>query len=159
MSSERIDTARVFINSPYDKGYEPLFVTLVGTLILLGQKPHCVLEIREKGQGRLQRIYELLQRCKMSLHDLSRVGNPVRFNMPFELGLACGIAISDPEHQVVVLDAKPYRLDKLLSDYKGRDPLVHHNRCDELVTCLLDLFVSDTTGALLPSASDLRKYT
>lgn len=159
MSSQPVDTAGVFINTPYDKGYEPLFVTLVGTLVLLGQEPHCVLEIRETGQGRLQRIYEQLHRCRMSIHDLSRVGNPVRFNMPFELGLACGIAISDPEHQVVVLDAKPYRLDKLLSDYKGRDPLIHHNRCDDLVTCLLDLLVSDVAETPLPSVSDLRKYT
>lgn len=30
----------VFINAPFDAAYEPLFVTLVGTLVFLGQEPH-----------------------------------------------------------------------------------------------------------------------
>lgn len=149
-----VKSQSVFINAPFDRGYEPLFVTLVGTLLFLGQEPHCVLEIRETGQGRLARLHELLRHCQLSIHDLSRVGTPVRFNMPFELGIACGIALTYGGHEIVVLDSKPYRLDKTLSDYKGRDPLIHHNRCDELVTCLLDLFVSTQP---LPSASQLRQ--
>src|SRR5215213_6502999 len=117
------DPRHVFINVPFDAVYETLFVALVGTLIFLGQEPHCVLEVPEKGDGRLQRILDLMRQCRISVHDLSRVGAPVRFNMPFELGLACALKLEHPSiYDVFVLDAVEYRLDKTLSDYKGRDP-------------------------------------
>ena len=134
------DPQAVFLNTPYDPAYQPLFVTLVGTLVCLGLKPHCVLEIQEKGQGRLARIFHLLRSCGVSIHDLSRTGPPARLNMSFELGLACSLKLSGTSHEIVVLDSLDYRLDKTLSDYKGRDSWIHHNRCDELVTCLLDIF-------------------
>jgi hypothetical protein len=78
------DPKDVFINAPFDDRYEPLFVALVGMLVFLGQKPRCVLEIREKGDGRLARILDLIRACRISVHDLSRVTTPVRFNMPFD---------------------------------------------------------------------------
>jgi hypothetical protein len=131
----------VFLNVPFDAAYEPLFVTLVGTLAFLGKQPHCVLEVREEGDGRLARIYELMRTCRMSIHDMSRIGTPVRFNMPFELGLACGLKLADPNaFEVVVMDAKPYRMDRLFSDYKGRDPLIHGGTSDGMLASLLDLF-------------------
>lgn len=147
------DPRAVFLNVPYDPGYQPLFVTLVTTLVCLGQKPRCVCEITERGQGRLDRIFSLLRSCRVSLHDLSRVGLPARLNMPFELGLACAFSLSGGNHEVVVLDTVPYRLDRTLSDYKGRDPLIHHGRCDDLVGCVLDLYaVADE-----PSPEALRR--
>jgi len=113
----------IFLNVPFDRGYEPLFVTLVGTLVFFGQTPRCVLEIRESGQGRLSRLHQLLAACPVSIHDLSRVGSPVRFNMPFELGMACGLALSNGGHEHIVLDAKPYRLDKTL---RARSTITTH---------------------------------
>lgn len=145
-----MDPQSVFLNTPYDRKYQSLFVTLVGTLVCLGQKPRCVLEISETGQGRLFRIFELLSSCGASIHDLSRVGTPPRFNMPFELGLACSLKLSAGSHEVVVFDSVDYRLDRTLSDYKGRDPGIHHNRSDELVTCLLDVF--EVPNAPAPSS-------
>jgi hypothetical protein len=134
------DPGSVFLNVPYDSQYERLFATLVATLVSLGQTPRCVLEVRERGQGRLARIYDLLGSCGISIHDLSRTGTPARFNMPFELGLACSLALAGAAHDVVVLDSEPYRLDRTISDYKGRDPLIHHNRVDDLVDCIADVF-------------------
>jgi len=123
-------------------------------LVFLGQKPHCVLEVREKGEGRLARILELMQSCRISIHDLSRVGTPARFNMPFELGLACTMKLLHPaQYEVFVMDATAYRLDKTLRDYKGRDPLIHHGTRDGLLACLLDTFSS--TEAL--SVREIRK--
>jgi hypothetical protein len=155
------DPQAVFLNTPYDAAYQPLFVTLVGTLVCLGLKPHCVLEIQEKGQGRLVRIFDLLRSCGLSIHDLSRKGLPARLNMPFELGLACSLKLSGTSHEIVVLDSVDYQLDKTLSDYKGRDPWIHHNRCDQLVTCLLDVFeVANQPGpsSLRSAARLLRQY-
>lgn len=155
------DPQAVFINVPFDPSFEPLFVTLVGSLVFLGQEPHCVLEVREKGDGRLVRIVELMRTCRMSIHDLSRTGTPVRFNMPFELGLACSLKIANPAaYEVFVLDSRPYRLDKTLSDYKGRDPLIHGGTCDGMVACLLDTFVSsipDASAQFRSAARELRK--
>jgi hypothetical protein len=148
------DPKGVFINAPFDDRYEALFITLVGVLVFLGQKPHCVLEVREKGEGRLARILELVQACRISIHDLSRVSTPVRFNMPFELGLACALKLLQPlDYEVFVLDGKAYRLDKTLSDYKGRDPLIHRGTSDGLLTCLLDTF--DSSDAI--SVREIRK--
>lgn len=154
------DRKAVFINAPFDTAYEPLFITLVGMLVFLGQEPHCVLEVREKGEGRLARIIELIRNCRMSIHDLSRVGLPTRFNMPFELGLACTIKDSDPtKYEIFVLDSRPYRLDRVLSDYKGRDPLIHGGTCAGMVTCLLDTFETTvgTAAEFRRAASVLRK--
>jgi hypothetical protein len=155
------DPKAVFINIPFDSSYEPLFVTLVGSLVFLGQEPHCVLEVREKGEGRLTRIVELMRTCRMSIHDLSRTGTPVRFNMPFELGLACSLKVADPSaYEIFVLDSHPYRIDKTLSDYKGRDPLIYGGTCDGMVACLLDTFVVDVPAAATQfraAARDLRR--
>ena len=143
----------VFLNVPFDRAYQPLFTTLVTTLVCLGQTPRCVVEIREGIRGRLDRIYNLIQSCGTSIHDLSRIGPPARSNMPFELGLACAFALAGARHDVVVLDAVPRRLAKILSDYNGRDPLIHNNRCDDLVSCVLDLY----EVANQPDPDDLRK--
>lgn len=142
------DPKHVFINAPFDTAYESLFVTLVGTLVFLGQEPHCVLEVPEKGDGRLLRILNLIRQCRVSMHDLSRVGTPVRFNMPFELGLACALKLEHPAlYDVFVLDGIDYRIDKTLSDYKGRDPLIHHGTSSGMVACLLDTFNTDVPNA------------
>jgi hypothetical protein len=138
----------VFINAPFDAGYEPLFVTLVGSLVFLGQEPHCVLEVPEKGEGRLLRILNLIRACRTSIHDMSRVGTPVRFNMPFELGLACALKLEHAnDYDVFALDSVEYRLDRTLSDYKGRDPLIHHGTSTGMVACLLDTFQTDVANA------------
>ena len=151
----------VFINAPFDNSYESLFVTLVGALVFLGQEPHCVLEVPEKGEGRLARIFDLMRSCRLSIHDLSRVGTPARFNMPFELGLACALKLADPgSYEVFVLDTRPYRTDRTLSDYKGRDPLIHHGTSEGMLACLLDTFVTDIENAqreFRTAANALRK--
>jgi hypothetical protein len=154
------DPKGVFVNAPFDERYEPLFITLIGVLVFLGQKPHCVLEVREKGEGRLTRILDLIQTCRISIHDLSRVGTPARFNMPFELGLACTLKLLYPaDYEVFVLDAKAYRLDKTLSDYKGRDPLIYSGTSGGLVACLLDTFDSSDATSVREIRKGLKLLT
>ena len=143
----------VFLNVPFDSAYESQFVTLVGSLVFLGKQPHCVLEVREQGAGRLTRIFDLMRQCRMSIHDLSRAGTPARFNMPFELGLACALQLSNPsDYEVFVLDARPYRIDRKLSDYKGRDPLIHNGTSAGMLACLLDMFATERPAAEVRSA-------
>ena len=131
----------VFINVPFDAAYEPLFITLVGVITFLDYTPHCVLEVRETGEGRLQRIYELMRSCRISVHDMSRIGAPARFNMPFELGLACSLKLEHPQqYEVLVFDSKPYRMDRRLSDYKGRDLYIHYGTRQGMIAALLNAF-------------------
>ena len=124
----------VFLNVPFDSGYERNLVALIASLSSLGRIPHCVLEIPELGSGRLKRLLKHLERCRISIHDLSRVGVPVRFNMPFELGLACALAEYRKPHSYFIMENEHYRLDRTLSDLKGQDPLIHHNNPKRIVS-------------------------
>ena len=134
-----IDENAVFINIPYNKGkYERIFVSIIASVISIGRTPHCTVEIPEGGQGRLKRISELLESCRVSIHDLSYVSTPVRFNMPFELGLACALARYKGGHDYVLFDSEPYRLDRYLSDIKGRDSYTHKGTMFGAVQCVLD---------------------
>jgi hypothetical protein len=79
----------VFINVPYDRAFEDLYIAYVVGLTRLGLKVNAAISVPH--QGRLTAIIELIEASNFSIHDLSRVelsrGVP-RFNMPVELGLA-----------------------------------------------------------------------
>jgi len=146
------DDQSVFLNIPYDKSYEKLFVAEISTIVALGRKPRATLEITETGQGRLNRIIGLLESCRVSVHDLSRVGMPVRFNMPFELGLGFALRQYQGDYKILVLEKEPYRLLRTLSDYSGRDPLIHEGKPKILISCILDALGTDSDD---PTASEV----
>ena len=133
----------VFINIPFDKSYERLFVALIASLISLGRIPHCVLEISERGQGRLNRIVDILKSCQVSAHDLSKVGAPARFNMPFELGLAYSLSRNTQRHSFIIFERKRHRLAITLSDLRGFDPYIHKGSMRGIVNGVLDALSSE----------------
>lgn len=135
-----MDKQHVFLNGPFEKQYEPLFISLIAGVVCLGLTPRCVVEIAEHGHGRIARLQELIASCGSSIHDLSKVNTPVRFNMPFELGLACALQNSVADHNIIVLEQKPYRIQKTLSDYNGRDPIIHNGSRERLILGVLDAF-------------------
>ena len=141
------DERAVFLNVPFDRGYEPLFIALIASLVAIGRIPRTVLEISDRGQGRLRRIVEQMQTCRVSLHDLSRVGNPSRFNMPFELGIAYALrrfrGRSQP-YLIVLLESKAHRLSRTLSDMAGYDPVIHQGKPWGAITAVLDSMGADT---------------
>jgi len=126
---------------PYDGRYTPLYLAAIAGLCGLGLRPRGVVEIAGP-QRRLERIQNLLGRCPISVHELSRVdlsrGVP-RFNMPFELGLAVEMS-RHQKHRWFVLEARPYRLQRSLSDLNGTDPLIHGGRPEGLLQALADVF-------------------
>jgi len=122
------DPQSVFLNVPFDPAYERIFVALVSAFVSLGRVPRCVLEISDTGQGRMVRIVNLISGCRVSLHDLSRVGLPVRFNMPFELGIAYALRQLRRDHDFIILEKVEHRLDMTLSDLKYIDPKIHKGR-------------------------------
>ena len=153
----------VFLNVPFDSGYEKLFVALIATIVAARFLPRCAVEVSERGEGRRKRILELIQSCPLSIHELSRVELPARFNMPFELGIAEALQ-HRIGHKFIVLESKARRLERTLSDLKGVDPLIHRNGPLILIARLTD----DLEGAkpavveaiyhkLMPLLTDLKK--
>jgi hypothetical protein len=142
------DADRVFLNVPFDHAYEPVFIGLVGSLIHLGRKPTTVLDLDFGGGPRFGRLLSALSASPASVHDLSRVtlsGHGARavprFNMPFELGLAIASSqLARSRHLVVVLEARPYRLQRSLSDMNGFDPFIHRGTQEGAVRSMLEAF-------------------
>jgi hypothetical protein len=131
-----------FLNLPYDKEFESLFLAYVVGLIQLGLKPHLTFAI--PNQGRLDAIIDLIDTSDFSIHDLSRTettnGVP-RFNMPLELGLALHQrSVTKGRHQVFIFESKPFRTQQSTSDVNGIDPFIHHGQPKEVMTQLRNIF-------------------
>jgi len=97
--------------------------------------PHLASEI-PGGDRRLDRIIQLIQSCRYSIHDLSRVELSVspsatpRFNMPLELGMTITWQILNPgQHTWFVCESEPYRLLRSASDLNGTDPYITAAMC------------------------------
>ena len=135
----RVDPAQVFLNVPYNRSYERTLVALTAALVVLRRVPRLTFQIPDGGQGRLRRILDLLKSCRVSVHDLSAVGHPVRFNMPFELGLACAIKEQSGQHDFLVLEKKPHRLHRHLSDIGGIDPKIHYGTARGAISAVLEV--------------------
>jgi|SRR5208282_558141 len=123
-----------FLNIPYDRRYETLYLAFIAGLCAFGLTPRATIEI-PGGKRRLERIIELIRGCRYSFHDLSRVqldrNSPAtpRFNMPFELGLAVDWALgANPKHEWFVFESRAHRLEKSLSDLNGTDPHIHDSK-------------------------------
>jgi hypothetical protein len=139
---------RVFLNIPYDKKFERLFLAYIAGISAFGMVPHATLEIPDSSR-RLDKILRLERRCKYSVHDLSRVEldrmkpRTPRFNMPFELGLC----VADAKGQAAkrqnwfVFESHDNRLDKSLSDLKGTDARIHGGRVRGVFGELCNVFV------------------
>ncbi len=155
------DPRRVFLNIPFDATYEPVFIGLVAALVHLGKHPTTVLEFGGGVEPRLDRLLDQIRGSGFSVHDLSRVqmsgrGHSAvpRFNMPFELGLAVAVARqmrSEPAHAFALLEARPFRLQRSLSDMNGFDPKIHNGTRAGAVRCMFEIF-ADSVPADLQTA-------
>jgi hypothetical protein len=116
-----------FLNIPFDKQFEPLYLAFIAGLSGFGLIPQAVLQI-PGSQRRLDRLTKVLSGCRYSFPDISRVELDTkrpcvpRFNMPFELGLAAGMeAHGDHTHYWYAFEAKEHRALKSLSDLNGTE--------------------------------------
>jgi hypothetical protein len=126
------DPNGVFLNIPYDEEFSSLYIAYIVGICQLDLVPHMASEI-PGGKRRLDRIFELIQSCRYSIHDLSRVEvGPApsavpRFNMPLELGMTITWASLHPKsHTWLVWESEPYRLHRSLSDLNGTDANIHN---------------------------------
>lgn len=137
----------VFLNIPYDDRFRRLYLAYIVGLVHLGLEPRVTLGI-PGGDRRLDRIMDLIQGCRYSIHDLSRVelsrGEPrtPRFNMPFELGLTVAWSKQYPHrHTWFVCESRAYRLQRSLSDLGGTDPNIHGGTIEGVMRELCNAFV------------------
>jgi hypothetical protein len=139
----------VFLNIPYDEEFQRLYVAYIVGLYQLGLKPFVTSGI-PGGERRLDRVLALIQSCRYSIHDLSRIelsttppATP-RFNMPLELGLTITWAKLHPRrHTWFLWESTPRRLQKSMSDLDGTDPYIHSGTVEGVLSELRNAFVRD----------------
>jgi hypothetical protein len=154
----------VFLNIPYDRQFESTYLAYVTALSAMGFLPRATLGIA--GHRRLDRIASLIESCPYSINDLSRVQldrNPpctLRFNMPFELGLAVAWARVNQRHRWFVFESVNRRLAKSMSDLDGADPYIHDGTVRGVMREVCNAFVrpeQPTVPQMLKMYRDLRR--
>jgi len=147
MPLPQTDPNAVFLNIPYDEEFQSLYLAYIVGIYQLRLVPFIASGI-PGGERRLDRILALIQNCRYSIHDLSRVelsstppATP-RFNMPLELGLTITWAKLQPRrHSWSLWETSPRRIQKSMSDLDGTDPYIHSGTVEGILSELRNAFV------------------
>jgi len=154
------DAKAVFLNIPYDYKFKHLYLAYIVGVSALGLVPFATLGI--PGDRRLDRIFSLIQSCKYSIHDLSRVevdaGPPrtPRFNMPLELGLAIAWnRAGSASHSWFVFESQLRRAEKSCSDINGTDVYIHGADIRGVFRELRNALVRPTSQPTVPQMTSI----
>lgn len=149
-----ISTNAVFLNIPYDIEFSKLYLAYIVGLNQLGFDPKIASGI-PGGERRLDRVLKLIQSCRYSIHDLSRVELSVtppatpRFNMPLELGLTIAWSKLYPKrHTWFLWESMPRRIQKSMSDLDGTDAYIHSGTAEGVLSELRNAFLRDGTPSI-----------
>ncbi len=133
----------VFINCPFDAEYRALLKPLLFTVRYCKLTPRIASERLDSSEIRRDKIIEIIQESKFSIHDLSRIksskkGEYYRLNMPLEIGLdlGCKQFHYDPkfrEKKSLILEGERHSIHKALSDLSGSDVKCHFNDAEKMV--------------------------
>lgn len=149
----------VFLNCPYRPDYQQLFEAPVFAIHALGYVAEAALG--SPVSHRSAKLCEVIKRSGWSVHDLSRMTEPVeglpRLNVPFELGLVMGIHgfCRKGSKPCLIFDESPHRYLSVLSDLHGFDGVRGHANNPENVIRELRGWIRRTSGETLPSAEQL----
>lgn len=153
MTAGQNDFAKnVFINCPFDTTFIPLLRPLIFTILYLGYTPRIAVERSDSGEARINKIRELIEQSKLSIHDLSRIRSTkqdefYRMNMAFELGVDIGCRLFKEgrasHKKCLILEKEKYRYQKALSDMSGSDIKNHNDDPKELVHQIRNWFVEN----------------
>ncbi|HEX3584145.1 MAG TPA: hypothetical protein VH087_20440 [Thermoanaerobaculia bacterium] len=137
-------TSSAFINLPYAKGYERVYLAFIAGVAGYGLVPTAAVR-NPASYYQLERIFDLISEADYSFHDLSwmtldrTAPRTPRLNMAFELGLAIACSkCNKPNHQWFVFDTKKYRLAKALSDLGGITARIHDKSPESLLRALMN---------------------
>lgn len=151
----------VFINCPFDEDYENIFNAILFTVNKCGFILRCAKEYQDSSSVRINKIIGIINECKYSIHDLSRITldkaiNLPRFNMPLELGICIGaIAFGRPaqkKNRYLILESEKFRFRDFISDLSGQDILPHKNDYNLAIKAVRN-WLSHHTDDAIPSAS------
>jgi hypothetical protein len=153
----------VFINSPFDPDYKPLFEAIVFAVHDCGFVPRCALEVSDAAQNRFGKILSIISECRYGIHDISRTepdeGGLPRFNMPLELGvfLGCKAFGEDPHRRktCLILDRESYRYQRFLSDIAGQDVKSHGSRQETAVRQVRDWLRTESRRTTIPGGASV----
>jgi hypothetical protein len=128
----------VFINCPFDKSYRKKLDAIVFTSVQAGFVPWMAGSTGDVAVSRVERIFEGLQACRYSVHDLTRYrgagpGNLSRFNMPLELGMAMAVRqtrAEDDRHDWMFMVPVGHIYQRYISDLSGFDPRTHNGTAE-----------------------------
>jgi hypothetical protein len=135
----------VFINCPFDEDYKSLLRPMLFTLVDARLVPRLASEKSDSLEHRLEKIVRLIQMCRYSIHDLSRLKAAkakelFRMNMPFELGIDYGCRRIAKNYlstkRSVIFESRRYDIQKALSDLNGVDVKSHNNDPERTVQAL-----------------------
>jgi hypothetical protein len=149
----------VFVNCPFDAAYEPILHAVLFCIVSAGLTPRIATERADSGETRIEKIRELIEASKFSIHDLSRCqaeksGEHYRLNMPFELGLDFGCRAYCGEgragKKILILEEQRYRYQAAISDLAGFDIEAHGGDWRTAVAKVRK-WLSSAAGLKLPS--------
>jgi hypothetical protein len=149
----------VFLNVPFDTKYRRLSDALIFAVHDCGFIVRSALEVEDSGQARVEKILNIIEQSKFSIHDISRAGvdrntKLARFNMPLELGFFIGAkrfgSSRDREKRCLVLDRERYRYRNFCSDIAGQDIRAHNDEPRDAIRSARDWLSSHRTGVLMP---------
>jgi hypothetical protein len=135
----------VFINCPFDKSYRKQLDAIVFTSVQAGFVPWMAGSTGDVAVSRVERIFEGLQACRYSVHDLTRYrgagpGNLSRFNMPLELGMAMAVrqtSHDDDRHDWMFMVPDGHVYQQYISDLAGFDPRPHNGTAPGVARAVL----------------------
>ena len=158
----------VFINCPFDEHFEPILQAILFCVVYLDFNPRIARERCDSGEVRVEKIIELIEQSKYSIHDLSRdravkAQEYYRLNMPFELGIdhGCRRFKGQPwaSKKFLILSNTQYNYQKSLSDIAGNDIETHSNRFDIAVKKVRNWLVNDAGADNVGARLILDKYS
>jgi hypothetical protein len=155
----------VFVNCPFDDGYQDLFDAIIFAICDCGFIPRCALESSDSGQVRIEKILAIIGECQFGIHDISRTElsestKLPRFNMPLELGLFLGathFGRDGLKRVSLILDRTQYRYHKFCSDIGGQDIAAHGGKPGRAVKVVRDWLQTNWSGsaARIPDGSTI----
>jgi hypothetical protein len=144
-----------------------MFEAIVFTIQACGFRPICARSRLNSSDVRLQKIVDLIARCRYSIHDLSRteldrLTTLPRFNMPLELGIDIGcraFGAGQSGKTFLIFDRDRFRFQSYISDIAGQDVADHGNEPDRAIGRVRDWLRSEARRADISGARAMQsKY-
>ena len=167
----------VFINCPFTLDYLERQRALLFITLAAGCEPLLTLEDGDGAKGRIDKLWEMIGKATLSIHDLSfctckcvrKKGKKEieyhRFNMPYELGIAYtlkrqadGLKSNTPKPSILLLEENSYDLQKALSDVNAFDPKSYDGDLQRLFKIVRDWFYQTGLKNIATSASLYTSY-